>query len=127
MDLILLFVSFFIGALSQDVNSNYPATVPYSSGFTEHPGGTIIDDKLIFSKTKSPYWLRNDIIVERNAEMIVEPGVTIRVEPQVGITVRGVLTAVVSIKMAKLQNKRDSLETNLNYSSVFPRNIIIYL
>lgn len=97
MDLIaVLFVSCFLGVLSQDINTNYPSTVPASSAFTEHPGGTIIDDKLIFSRAKSPYWLRNDIVVERNAEMIVEPGVTIRVEPQVGITVRGVLTAVVS-------------------------------
>lgn len=63
---------------------------------SEHPGGTIVNDKLVFSKFKSPYWLRNDIIVERNAELIIEPGVTINIEPQVGITVRGVLTAVVS-------------------------------
>lgn len=91
-----LFFVTLVGALAQDININYPSTVPQPPGFTEHPGGTFIDDKLIFSKTKSPYWLRNDIIVERNAEMIVEPGVTIRVEPQVGITVRGVLTAVVS-------------------------------
>lgn len=97
MDLsVFVFVSFFLGVLSQDINSNYPSTVPSSLAFTEHPGGTIIDDKLIFSRARSPYWLRNDIVVERNAEMIVEPGVTIRVEPQVGITVRGVLTAVVS-------------------------------
>lgn len=92
MDLVALsFFAFFLGALAQDVS--YPSTP--SPGFTEHPGGTVVDDKVIFAKAKSPYWLRNDVVVERNAEMVVEPGVTIRVEPQVGITVRGVLTAVV--------------------------------
>lgn len=89
-----MFVSLYVSVCTQDIN--YPSTVPSSLSFTEHPGGTIIDDKLIFTRARSPYWLRNDIVVERNAEMIVEPGVTIRVEPQIGITVRGVLTAMVS-------------------------------
>ncbi|KAG5895778.1 hypothetical protein JTB14_001625 [Gonioctena quinquepunctata] len=59
----------------------------------ELSGGTIVNDKLIITKVESPHWLRNDIIIERNAELIIEAGVTIKVEPQVGITVRGVLTA----------------------------------
>lgn len=101
----------FVGVLSQDV------TIPPSTSYTEHPGGTIIDDKVIFSKAKSPYWLRNDIVVERNAEMIVEPGVTIRVEPQVGVTVRGVLTAVVRIIFV-IQLENDSLGIGLDYSSL---------
>lgn len=62
---------------------------------TEHPGGTFIDDRVVFSKTKSPYWIRNDVIVEENAELLIEPGVELRFEPQTGITVRGILTAVV--------------------------------
>lgn len=88
----LLVIFCFGGVFGQDV------TIPPAfAGATEHPGGTFIDDKVIFLKAKSPYWLRNDIVVERNAEMIVEPGVRIRVEPQVGVTVRGVLTAVVRL------------------------------
>lgn len=85
-------------ASSQDVSSTVDGYTAYSiaPGLNEHPGGTITNDKLVFSRSKSPYWLRNDIIVERNAELIVEPGVVIKVEPQVGITVRGKLTAVVS-------------------------------
>lgn len=63
---------------------------------TEHPGGIIVNKKIVFSKSQSPYWLRNDIIVERNAELVIEAGVTIKVDPQVGITVRGILTAEVS-------------------------------
>lgn len=128
MDLIAFwFVISFLGASSQDINTNYPSTVPSSLAFTEHPGGTIIDDKLIFSRSRSPYWLRNDIIVERNAEMIVEPGVTIRVEPQVGITVRGVLTAVVSNSLKK-KNKtyESSMLLQLYYSLLFNRNLKLY-
>lgn len=88
-----LFLAALFGCvLSQDVS--VPPEAPPSP--TEHPGGTVVNDKLIFSRARSPYWLRNDVVVERDAEMVVEPGVTIRVEPQVGITVRGVLTAVVS-------------------------------
>lgn len=63
---------------------------------TEHAGGIITRNSIRFSRDKSPYWLRNDIIVERDAQLIIEPGVTIKVEPQVGITVRGILTAEVS-------------------------------
>lgn len=62
---------------------------------TEHQGGTVVADQIFFTKDRSPYWLRNDLIIERQAEMIIEPGVIIKVEPQVGITVRGTLTAVV--------------------------------
>ncbi|XP_030745583.1 protein bark beetle isoform X2 [Sitophilus oryzae] len=64
-----------------------------SSTMTEYAGGTIENDKVIFEKSRSPYWLRNDIIVERGAELVIEPGVTVKVEPQVGVTVRGVLNA----------------------------------
>ncbi|CAG9838915.1 unnamed protein product [Diabrotica balteata] len=70
---------------------------------TEHPGGTVINDKIVFSKSQSPYWLRNDLIVEFGAELVIEPGVTVKIEPQVGITVRGILTAEVS---------RDSININ---------------
>lgn len=66
------------------------------SGLTEHPGGTLTEGQQRLVKAKSPYWLRSDIIVERNAELVIEPGVEVRFESMVGITVRGILTAVVS-------------------------------
>lgn len=69
-------------------NDNYPI-------LTEHPGGTILDDVIVFTKLKSPYILRNDLIIERNAKVEIESGVEIRFEPQIGITVRGVLIAEV--------------------------------
>lgn len=87
-----------------DYNSYYsPYTSTYTNSYTnrpeytEHPGGTFTDDRVVFSRSQSPYWIRNDIIVEENAELLVEPGVELRFEPQTGITVRGVLTAVVRI------------------------------
>ncbi|XP_060532359.1 protein bark beetle isoform X2 [Cylas formicarius] len=64
------------------------------ASFTEHSGGTVIDERVVFTKNGSPYWLRDDLIVERTAEVHIEPGVTIKVEPQVGITVRGILNAL---------------------------------
>lgn len=101
----MLYVIFLITVFDTVVTQIQDTTIP-AVGYnaysivpepTEHPGGIITSDRLIFYKSKSPYRLRNDIIVERNAELIIEPGVEIKVEPQVGITVRGVLTAVVSV------------------------------
>lgn len=65
---------------------------------TEHPGGIITEGTQVLYKSKSPYWVRNDIIVERNAQLVLEAGVNIRFEPMVGITVRGILTAEVNNK-----------------------------
>ncbi|XP_048517043.1 protein bark beetle isoform X2 [Dendroctonus ponderosae] len=62
------------------------------SSATEHPGGTV-DGRLTFEKSLSPYWLRSDLIVERDAILLVEPGVTVKFDPQVGITVRGIINA----------------------------------
>lgn len=79
---------------SQITNSPYSDKSDISS-VTEYPGGTVTN-RMVFEKSRSPYWLRNDVIVERNAELVVEPGVTVKVDPQVGITVRGILNAQVS-------------------------------
>ncbi|XP_017774038.1 PREDICTED: protein bark beetle isoform X2 [Nicrophorus vespilloides] len=61
---------------------------------TEHSGGIIADEQIVFSRNKSPYLLKNDLIIERNAELVIEPGVEIKVVSQIGITVRGTLTAI---------------------------------
>ncbi|XP_025830817.1 protein bark beetle [Agrilus planipennis] len=76
----------------ESVTEVFPS--PPNTEVHEHPGGIVTDNKLVFSRTNSPYWLRNDLIVERNAEVVIEPGVEMRFEPQVGITVRGILTAL---------------------------------
>lgn len=64
---------------------------------TEHPGGIIKDGVQVLYKSKSPYWMRNDIIVERSAQLVIESGVEVRFEPMIGITVRGILKAEVRI------------------------------
>lgn len=41
----------------------------------------------------SPYLVREDVLVTKEGELVIEPGVTLQFEQGVGITVRGVLTA----------------------------------
>ncbi|XP_063914202.1 protein bark beetle isoform X2 [Zophobas morio] len=105
--------------LLQETGLYFESTESTRGTRTEHPGGTIVNDKLVFSKLKSPYWLRSDIIVERNAELVIEPGVTIYVEPQVGITVRGVLTAVgTENERILLTTARDTSAKNINFPDI---------
>ncbi|VEN48816.1 unnamed protein product [Callosobruchus maculatus] len=86
----------------------FPST---ARSLTEHPGGTIVDTTVTLTAADSPYWLRNDLIVERSAELVIEPGVTVKVDPQVGITVRGVLTA------EGTENERITLTTSAETSA----------
>lgn len=62
---------------------------------TELTGGRVIGEKWL-RQIESPYSLEMDLTVERSGKLFIEPGVTIHVAPMVGITVRGVLTALVS-------------------------------
>lgn len=41
----------------------------------------------------SPYVVRDDVLVTREGELVIEPGVTLKFEQGVGITVRGMLVA----------------------------------
>lgn len=75
---------------SNSVESGYKAP-------TEFPGGRIIKGHKEFLLAKSPYVMREDLFIERDAELRIEPGVEIRFAPMIGITVRGVITAEVSI------------------------------
>ena len=65
-------------------------------GLTEFSGGKIIKGRRTFERSKSPYILREDLFIERGAELFIEPGVEIRFAPMIGITVRGVINALVS-------------------------------
>lgn len=65
------------------------------STLTELSGGRVIGEKWL-RQTESPYSLQMDLTVERSGKLFIEPGVTVHVAPMVGITVRGVLTALVS-------------------------------
>ncbi|XP_063975505.1 protein bark beetle isoform X2 [Diachasmimorpha longicaudata] len=60
---------------------------------TELSGGHIIGGQRILEKSKSPYILREDLYVDREGELVIEPGVEIRFTPMIGITVRGIITA----------------------------------
>lgn len=67
-----------------------------TKGFTEIPGGHIVRNQRVLEKSKSPYLLREDLFIEREGKLVVEPGVEIRFAPMIGITVRGILTAKVN-------------------------------
>lgn len=63
---------------------------------TELPGGFLTGGRTVWKADGSPYLLRDDLVVERDAELVVEPGVEVRFAPMIGITVRGKIIAAVS-------------------------------
>jgi len=67
-------------------------------------GGRIVRDQKLLARSKSPYLLREDLFVERDAELVIEPGVEIHFGPMVGITVRGIITAKVIIHIIIIKN-----------------------
>lgn len=73
-----------------------PYFVNSSSTLTELEGGILSGGQAVWRAAGSPYLLRDDLLVERDGELLVEPGVEVRFAPMVGITVRGKLTAIVS-------------------------------
>lgn len=75
-------------ASSNSVESGY-------RGPTELPGGRILRGSRTLERLKSPYVLREDLYVERDAELRVEAGVEVRFAPMIGITVRGIVVAEV--------------------------------
>lgn len=66
------------------------------SKFTEISEQSISGEKILYL-SESPFLLRQDLEIERNAKLTVEPGVTIHFAPMVGITVHGQILAIVSI------------------------------
>ena len=54
---------------------------------------TRVSNKRILSLSDSPYYIENDVLVEEDGELVIQPGVTLKFAPGAGITVRGVLTA----------------------------------
>lgn len=49
----------------------------------------------LYTRSESPYQILDEIIVNKGEELTIEPGVTLKFDPGVGITVRGVLNAKV--------------------------------
>ena len=54
---------------------------------------TKVNTKRILTLADSPYHIENDVLVEPEGELIIQPGVTLKFAAGVGITVRGVLSA----------------------------------
>ncbi|XP_072938867.1 protein bark beetle isoform X2 [Epargyreus clarus] len=75
------------------VGDTDPYLLNKTSDLTELAGGVLFG-RTVWRVEGSPYLLRDDLLIEREAELVVEPGVTIRFAPMIGITVRGKLVAV---------------------------------
>jgi hypothetical protein len=69
---------------------------PLDEQVTELAGGVIANRQQRLNKIHSPYLLREDLIIEKTGELVIEPGVELRFSPMVGLTVRGILSAKVS-------------------------------
>ena len=52
-----------------------------------------VSNRRILTLSDSPYLIENDVLVDQEGELVIEPGVTLKFSPGAGITVRGVLTA----------------------------------
>lgn len=83
---------------SQEVSYNEITSDPDYNGKseTELQGGPLVGERTL-RLSDSPYVLKTDLIVENGAKLVVEPGVQINFAPMIGITVRGEITAVVSL------------------------------
>jgi hypothetical protein len=88
--------------ISDDHFNHYDNAV---SQFTELAGGSVVGERLL-KASESPYLLRTDLEVERQAKLSVEAGVTIHFAPMVGITIRGTISAIVS--KLEIYDKSDS-------------------
>lgn len=74
-----------------------PYMLNKSLGLTELPGGVVSGGRTVWKAEGSPYLLRDDLLVEKQGELVVEAGVEVRFAPMIGITVRGKLNAIVSV------------------------------
>lgn len=79
------------------VNTNNTNSRNNYDGFTELHGVRIVRGQKVLERVKNPYLIREDLIVEKDGELLIEGGVEIRFGPMVGITVRGIITAKVCI------------------------------
>lgn len=107
MSVMMLFV--VIVGVSADIDDDvetltfHPQSTPFvmtprppDEQVTELAGGVIENRQQRLGKIHSPYLVKEDIIIERNGELAIEPGVELRFSPMVGLTVRGILSAIVS-------------------------------
>ncbi|XP_076029838.1 C-type lectin domain-containing protein bark beetle [Oratosquilla oratoria] len=62
------------------------------TSYVSAEGGLITKEK-VYNASGSPYTITEDIVVEKGATLNIEAGVTMRFDPGVGVTVRGVMKA----------------------------------
>ncbi|XP_059051409.1 protein bark beetle isoform X2 [Achroia grisella] len=95
---VVIVLSLVCGCGGQEYGVGVGSTDPYvlntSTGWTEQAGGVIAGGRTLWKLDGSPYLLRDDLLVERDAQLVLEAGVEVRFAPMVGITVRGTLVAV---------------------------------
>lgn len=94
---LLITISVIIHVNSQEVayNEINSDTENIGNSVTELQGGAIVGERTL-RLLDSPYVLNTDLIVERGAKLVIEPGVEIHFAPMIGITVRGAIIGVVS-------------------------------
>lgn len=100
VNVVLVLLSTLCECGSQELSSalgSDPYLLNKSLGLTELAGGVVAGGRAVWQLEGSPYLLRDDLLVERSAELVIEPGVEVRFAPMVGITVRGKLVAVVRL------------------------------
>jgi len=88
-DLLLLLLYIFV------LSDNSVLLVDSQSIGSQFDGG-LINGRKVLSLKESPFYIKNDIIVEDKSELLIEPGVTINFNHRVGITVKGTIIANVS-------------------------------
>lgn len=93
---LVLIVTSFCMCCGQEFMDTDPHLVNKSAGLTELPGGVLAGGRTVWKGDGQAYLLRDDLLIERDAELVVEPGVVVRFAPMIGITVRGKLIAMVS-------------------------------
>ena len=65
-------------------------------------GGEYNGGETVISREGSPYLVKEDIVVGEGGVLVIEPGVTLRFRPGVGVHVEGVLLAEVTHLMSLL-------------------------
>lgn len=70
----------------------WPNELKSNKGFTEWSGGVITDHHRLRAD-QSPYFILNNVVIEDNGQLIIDPGVTLKFSPKTGITVKGSIIA----------------------------------
>lgn len=75
---------------------NVPQTDVDSQQFTEINELQVTGEKTL-RLSESPYLLRQDLEIQPNAKLFIQPGVQIHFAPMIGITIYGQIKAIVSM------------------------------